>query len=113
MKQKPSIIASQLKEICPDLALHIARCTEQAYRRGYQQGALYGKDLDAEVAEWRFRLPDDFSAWTQSTSIAYDISPAPPGSFNPHYSTSAVERLSMEADNCSEVIASLTRLETK
>lgn len=54
-----SSIARQLLEICPDLALHIARCTEQAYRRGYQQGALYGHGLDQQVSAWRFDLPAD------------------------------------------------------
>lgn len=119
-----SSIARRLLEICPDLALHIARCTEQAYRRGYQQGALYGHGLDQQVSAWRFDLPADHDDDT-SLSARYDRAAAPPdrrdlGLHPPlqkappgrsyGYSTTAVQRLAMEAGSASEVISELAKL---
>ena len=62
-------LAHQLHCLCPDLAEQIARCCEQAYRRGYQQGAIYGKDLDREICNWRFDGTD---------STKYNQAVAPP-----------------------------------
>ena len=123
----PHLIAEQLHDICPDLAAHIARCTEQAYRRGYQQGALYGHGLDDQIVDWRFMPPDDIDISTTPMSARYNTATAPPdrrdlglhkglpaASAGATYglTTSAVERLSFEAFHCSDVIAALAHSAT-
>jgi hypothetical protein len=123
----PDLIAQQLEAICPDLALHIARCCEQAYRRGYQQGALYGHGLDQQVCNWRFDVPDDIDLSITPASARYDTSMAPPdrrdlglhkglhkaaAGTSYGYTTSAVERLSFEAGNCSDVVCALAHSAT-
>jgi hypothetical protein len=111
---KPAFqLAQELQDLCPDLAHHIARCTEQAYRRGYQQGALYGKELDRDVCNWRFDGID---------SSKYDKAIAPPdrrdlglhpglkkarAGHSYGYTCSAIERLSFEAGAASELIDAL------
>ena len=126
MTNHSHLLAQQLKQICPDLAQHIARCTEQAYRRGYQQGAIYGKDLDKQIVRWRFDPPADFDWDNQAPSERYNDAPAPPDrrdlGLHPDlqkppkghsygYSCSSVERLSFEAGNCSELISALAYLD--
>ena len=117
MTHKVFLIARQLEKVCPDLAEHIARCTEQAYRRGYQQGALYGKDLDREVCNWRFNGPDH-TKYDQAMAppdirdlgLYPGLKKAPKGSTY-GYTCSAVKRLSLEAGNASDVVAALSRLD--
>lgn len=74
----------------------IACCTEQAYRRGYQQGQLWaGQGCGAtqlELADWRFDTP-------------LERNTCPPHSHG--YGCSSVERLAMEAGNCSGLIDQL------
>ena len=108
------LLAEQLHDLCPDLADHIARCTEQAYRRGYQQGALYGKGLDQDISDWRFNGSDS-SKYNQAVAppdrrdrgLYPGLQAAPAGRSYGH-TCSAVERLGMEASNCSELISALT-----
>lgn len=118
----------KLHEICPDLAAQIAKCTEQAYRRGYQQGALYGHGLDREVCNWRFAWPKGMDPSEHSASERYSVATAPPdrrdlglhpgvekpkngGTYG--YTCTALERLRFEASNCSELIDLLAHAEEK
>ena len=95
-------IVRGLMKLAPRLTEDIARCCEQAYRRGYQQGALYGTGLDQEVIRWRFFQPNDMPE-------RYSVAIAPPDNRGPGYgfSCSAFERLSMEAGNASSLICHL------
>lgn len=119
MTHEAFLIARQLEKVCPDLAEHIARCTEQAYRRGYQQGALYGKDLDREVCNWRFN-GSDHTKYDQAIAppdrrdlgLHPGLSKAPEG-HSYGYTCPAVERLSFEAGNASDVVSALSHLATK
>ncbi len=104
--------AKQIKEICPDIAKHIARACEQAYRRGYQQGATFASDKLDEVAEWRFSdFPENFDHYNQSAQERYDQATPPPGVKYemPMHSRSALHRLQCEAGNVSELIDHLCK----
>lgn len=118
----------RLRETCPDLAAQIARCAEQAYRRGYQQGALYGHGLDREVCGWRFGWPRGMVPSEHSDEERYSIAIAPPdrrdlglhpglkkpkdgGTYG--HTCTALERLRMEASTCSELIQRLANEELK
>ena len=114
---KPAFqLAHELQDLCPELAQHIARCTEQAYRRGYQQGALYGNQLDRDVCNWRF---DGIGPSKYDKAIAPpdrrdlglhpDLPKAPKGSTY-GYSCTSLERLQVEASNCSEIISALSHI---
>ena len=85
-------LAKALSLLAPDLANEIAKCCEQAYRRGYQQGALYGPGRDREISAWRF-------------DGAYDSAPAAPGTgLGDCNSSTSFERLEMEAANASSLV---------
>ena len=109
-------LAAKLNDLCPDLAEQIARCCEQAYRRGYQQGALYGKDLDREVCNWRF---DGYGEMKYETAAAPPdlrdlglypgLKKAPKGQTY-GYTCSSVHRLGIEASNASSLISTLVNV---
>ncbi len=118
----------KLHEICPDLAAQIAKCTEQAYRRGYQHGGLYGHGLDREVCNWRFAWPKAVDPREHPAGDEYSVAIAPPDrrdlGLHPGlkktrkgetygYTCIALKRLSMEASNCSELIQRLVEDEIK
>ena len=62
----------------------LARSSERAYRRGFQQGVVIGPSLPREGKEglhnWRYGPPTDIS----------------PAGDHPHLRTSAIERLHLE-----------------
>jgi hypothetical protein len=98
-------MAQQLHKLCPSLAAEVAKCCEQAYRRGYQQGALYGHGLDEQIADWRFNLDPSIPYQTDLTAH-YATASAPPdtrGGMRAFPATS-LERLEMEASNASPLI---------
>lgn len=100
-------MAKQLHELYPGLAAEIAKCCEQAYRRGYQQGAAFGQGLGKEIFEWRFGL--DPAAPEQADLTAhYSMAPVPPSTEAarplPAEFCSSLARLSMEASNASTLI---------
>ena len=102
--------AEQIKEICPDIAKHIARACEQAYRRGYQQGATYGSGKLSEVAKWRFLdMPKDFDPWKHSGKHRYDQATPPPGVVHkmPARHRSSLYRLQCEAQEVSQLMIEL------
>ena len=102
--------AEQIKKICPDIAKHIARACEQAYRRGYQQGATFAADKLDEVVEWRFNdFPEGFDHYSQPAQERYDQATPPPGVKYrmPPYNRSALYRLQCEAGNVSEFMSNL------
>ena len=109
-------LAQQLHDLCPDLAEHIARCCEQAYRRGYQQGAIYGKELDRQVCNWRFDGTDS-TKYNQAVAppdrrdlgLHPGLKKAPKG-HSYGYTCSAVERLSFEAGSASDLISALAHI---
>lgn len=89
-------IASKLATTYPWLAEEIAAVTEAAYRRGYQQGHFKGTDAN-EIADWRFCPLGDY--------FRYRTSVTPPGGTDRE--RPAIDRLNIEANNASDVIASL------
>ncbi len=95
-------LARALLRMAPELAAEIARCCEQAYRRGYRQGALYGKGLELEVSDWRFTAHDD-------AMPKYAMAIKPPDTRGPGWglTCSSLERLSMEAGSASGLVSSL------
>lgn len=90
MTTDPFTVAEQLHRLCPSLAAEVAKCCEQAYRRGYQQGALYGHGLDEQIANWRFNLDPSIPYQTDLTAH-YATASAPPdtrgacGHFQPRH----------------------------
>lgn len=88
----PSDTAGQLLRICPELADEIARCCEQAYRRGYEQGAFTGAGLDSEIHDWRYDQ--------QHPRDRFSVAAAPPDrrGANAGYSCSALKRLWIEVE---------------
>lgn len=111
----PYDIASKLLAVAPDLHEHIARCCEQAYRRGYQQGSLYGHGLDAQITDWRFCTPANPDPEGTPATARYGSAIAPPdrrdiglpAGSTYGWSCSAVERLRIEASNASDLVAAL------
>ena len=104
--------AEQIKKICPDIAKHIARACEQAYRRGYQQGATFASDKLDEVVEWRFDdFPEDFDHYNQPAQERYDQATPPPGVEYemPVNRRSALYRLQCESGNVSEFMTHLCK----
>jgi hypothetical protein len=77
----------------------MARSSEHGYRRGYQHGWYWGRNIpdgmrpailkaiDLQVADWRFR------------GLGLDRSPSPPGVTKSHFLTTSLERLGMECPN--------------
>ena len=95
-------VAEKLLRLCPQLAFEIALATEQAYRRGYQQGDLHGEGYTKQISEWRF---DE-----QPQRERYSVSTPPPSDDLP-WICSSVERLAME--HCgSPLIHELAQLAT-
>ena len=94
--------AKQILNVCPEIAEHIARCTEQAYRRGYQHGALNGHGLKMQVYKWRLMLNGSKLSFAEP----------PPGAFY-KYPCSSVERLVMEAPFSSELVHQLCWMSQK
>ena len=86
-----------IAEKYPWLAEEIAAVAEQAYRRGYQQGASCGASNEA-IARWRF------SPAKKSRYKTAAIPPPGKGS-----SERAIDRHSCEAINASIAIASIMR----
>jgi len=88
----------------PWLANEIAAISEQAYRRGYQQGA-YRKADDGEIADWRYKPFGDKSRYYTATTPPNCTSPSIP----------AIKRLQMEARNVSlevsEIVDETLRME--
>lgn len=97
-------LAKQLVSIAPELANEIAYCCEQAYRRGYQQGALYGFGLDDKVEHWRFS--------NHGLKMPYRKCVAPPDNrWKNVYTTRPIYRLQMEAANASNLVAAIAYTE--
>jgi len=98
-------MAEQLLVICPDLAQHIARVAEQAFRRGYQHGALRGGGLDHEIWQWRFQS-------TLGQPHRYlDRAVIPPGmnGWQQRGYTTSLFRLACEASNTTPLVDALVR----
>ena len=83
--------AAKLLITSPDLLDHIAQCCEQAFRRGYQQGALNGGGKDQEIYDWRFDPVPETGFYD------YQDAPTPPGGKHVFPPTSALDRLQMES----------------
>ena len=101
-------LAKRLVSIAPELANEIAYCCEQAYRRGYQQGALYGFGLDDEIEHWRFSH--------HGMRMPYRKCVAPPDNrWKNVYTTRPIYRLQLEAANASSLVKAIaeTELPTK
>ena len=81
-------MAETLTRLCPQLAFEIALATEQAYRRGYQQGDLHGEGYTKQILEWRF---DD-----QPQRQRYSVSTPPPSDEVMPWVCNSVDRLAME-----------------
>lgn len=73
-------------EQCALVMKLLARCSERAYRRGFQQGVVIGPSLPRE---WK----DGLHNWRYNLST--DVSPA---GDHPHLRTTAIERLLLEND---------------
>jgi len=89
-----SVIAADLHAIYPGLALEIAAACEQAYRRGYQQGSLYGTEIpEAMIADWRFSYP-------------YELAVSPPDNRGESagFSCTSFYRLEMETSNMKSAV---------
>lgn len=100
-------VAEQLHKLCPSLAAEVAKCCEQAYRRGYQQGALYGRGLDEQIANWRFNLDPSIHA---ADHYAKALEPPDTRGAGYGYPVSSLERLDCEASFASELISRLAEL---
>ena len=96
-------VAEKLLRLCPQLAFEIALAAEQAYRRGYQQGALHGVGHSKQIYEWRF---DD-----QTPRQRYSVSTPPPSDEETPWVCNSVERLAMEQCG-SSLIHELAQLAT-
>lgn len=96
-------LAEKLCLLAPQLAEEIAHCCEQAYRRGYQQGGLYGHGINDQVASWRFNR--------DGCPAHYAIAKAPPDTTGEKwgYTCTALERLEMEASNASTLVAAICK----
>lgn len=47
-------LATRLNEVYPELAEDIARCCEQAFRRGFHHGLVATPGMEKEIREWRY-----------------------------------------------------------